>query len=141
MLDEVTDFHEAFGHPINEYPSTEEIELRFNLIKEEFAETADELADYSEFVEKNSRNLTPAGFEELYTIRMQLTKELADMLYVIYGTAVSFGLPLEQVFEEVHKSNMSKLGEDGKPILREDGKILKGPNYKAADIAQFFFTR
>jgi predicted HAD superfamily Cof-like phosphohydrolase len=142
MLNEVIDFHKAFGHPLGEEPSSKEIELRFNLIEEEFIETADELADYAAFVERNdTKVITPETVEELATIRMQLTKELADMLYVIYGTAVSFDLPLEEVYKEVHRSNMSKLGEDGQPIFREDGKVLKGPNYKAADIAQFFFTR
>jgi len=59
-----------------------------------------------------------------------LLKELADLVYVVYGTAVSLGLNLDEALERVHESNMSKLGEDGKPIYREDGKVLKGSNYK-----------
>jgi len=139
MLKEVTEFHEAFGHPLGEDPSAKEIELRFNLIEEEFIETADELADYAAFAERNNtKHITHETMAERNEIRMRLTKELADMLYVIHGTAVSFGLPLGEVFAEVHRSNMSKLGEDGKPVRREDGKILKGVHYKEAKIAQFF---
>jgi len=59
---------------------------------------------------------------------------IADLLYVTYGTAVEMGLPADALVSEVHRSNMTKLGEDGKPILREDGKILKGPGYQAPDI-------
>lgn len=132
MLKEVTEFHEVFGHPINVKPTHELLELRFNLIREEWEETADELATLSlqsrKFATDTAKRLT----------KIKLTKELSDMLYVIYGTAVALGLPLEEAFKEVHRSNMSKLGEDGKPILREDGKVLKGPNYTEADIAQFF---
>jgi predicted HAD superfamily Cof-like phosphohydrolase len=68
----------------------------------------------------------------------KLTKELADLLYIVYGTAVTFGLPLEEVFTEVHRSNMSKLGADGKPLYRADGKVLKGPNYQEPDLDRYF---
>ena len=53
----------------------------------------------------------------------------ADLLYVVYGAAHAFGIPIDECFEEVHNSNMSKLGADEKPIYREDGKVLKGPNF------------
>ena len=66
--------------------------------------------------------------------KVALTKELADLLYVVHGTAVAFGLPLEPAFVRVHQSNMSKLGDDGKPIYREDGKVKKGPNYQPPDL-------
>ena len=59
---------------------------------------------------------------------------LTDILYVVYGTGHSYGIDLDECFQEVHSSNMSKLGEDGKPIRRDDGKILKGPNYFAPDL-------
>lgn len=131
MLKEVIEFHEVFDHPINGKVTPEELELRFNLIREEWEETAEELATLSlqvrKFATERAKTLT----------KMRLTKELSDMLYVIYGTAVSLGLPLEESFKEVHRSNMSKL-EDGKAIRREDGKILKGKDYKEADIGQFF---
>jgi predicted HAD superfamily Cof-like phosphohydrolase len=59
---------------------------------------------------------------------------LADLTVVVYGTALSYGIDLDRVMQEVHRSNMSKLGEDGKPIYREDGKVLKGPYFSPPDI-------
>lgn len=118
----VEEFHKSFGHPVAEDFSKDQVLLRVELIAEEFLEVGKEFEGGS-----------PEKID-----RKALTKELADLLYVTYGTAVAFGLPLEEVFKEVHKSNMSKLGEDGEPIYREDGKILKGPNYKEADLDKFF---
>jgi len=62
-------------------------------------------------------------------VKTRLLKELADLQYVLSGTAVALGLPLDIAFNRVHKSNMSKLNFDGKPLVRSDGKILKGPDY------------
>ncbi len=62
-------------------------------------------------------------------------KELADLVYVCYGYAATFGWDLDEAVERVHESNMSKLGDDGKPIYREDGKVMKGPNYKKPDLS------
>ena len=90
------------------------VELRLNLLSEELEEVA-----------------------EAATVE-NLTKELADLLYVTIGMAVTFGLPLVEVFERVHQSNMSKLGEDGKPIYREDGKVMKGPNYQPPQLGDLF---
>lgn len=61
-------------------------------------------------------------------------KELADIVYVVYGYAATFGWDLDEAVRRVHKSNMSKLGDDGKPIYRADGKVTKGPNYKKPDL-------
>ena len=95
--------------------------LRKSLIEEETKEVVEEL-------EKDEVDM------------QALAKELADLLYVTYGTIVSFGLQqyMEDVFDEVHASNMSKLGRDGKPIHREDGKALKGPDYFKADMTKIF---
>jgi predicted HAD superfamily Cof-like phosphohydrolase len=62
---------------------------------------------------------------------VEVADALGDQLYIIYGTILKHGLQnkIEEVFKEIHRSNMSKLGADGKPIYREDGKILKGPEY------------
>lgn len=128
MFDKVKEFHEAFGHPINKPKTHKDLILRFNLMDEEHNEVANALAD----LDQARTN------EEVLDSKIALTKELADVLYVVLGTAVSLGLPIVDVFDEVHRSNMSKLGEDGKPILREDGKVLKGPNYTEAKIRQFF---
>ena len=67
-------------------------------------------------------------------------KELANILYVVFGTIITEGLQdkIEQVFDEVHKSNMSNLGEDGKPVMRADGKVLKCKNYKEPDLSFLF---
>tara|TARA_R100000664_G_scaffold15623_1_gene24204 strand:- start:359 stop:739 length:381 start_codon:yes stop_codon:yes gene_type:complete len=62
-------------------------------------------------------------------------KELADLVYVCYQYAENMGWFLDEALDRVHKSNMSKLGEDGKPIYREDGKVLKGPNYQPPDLS------
>lgn len=132
MLNDVKTFHEVFGHPIDQEPTFKEIDLRFNLIREEWEETAEELATLALQVKKFATD------KAKMKTKARLTKELADMLYVIYGTAVSFGLPLEEGFKEVHRSNMSKLDDDGKAIRREDGKILKSKNYTEANMEQFF---
>lgn len=70
---------------------------------------------------------------------VEITDALVDQLYILLGTMVAHGLQdiIEDVFDEVHRSNMSKLGEDGKPIYREDGKVLKGPNFTPPNIEQF----
>lgn len=114
----VREFHRVFGAELREAPRIGASDLwlkvlRERLIKEEFDEVL-EAMDYNDVA--------------------HLAKELADLLYVVYGTAASFGIPMDAVFAEVHRSNMSKAGEDGKPILRDDGKVLKGPNYFQADV-------
>lgn len=122
----VKEFHEKFGHPVDILFSKEEIRLRFGLITEEFYEIEDEL-------EPPLLNNRPESVD-----KPKLTKELSDLLYVTLGMAVTFGLPIEEVFKRTHESNMSKLGEDGKPIYREDGKVLKGPNYKPPNLEDLF---
>jgi predicted HAD superfamily Cof-like phosphohydrolase len=69
---------------------------------------------------------------------VEIADALGDMLYILMGTALEHGMQdhLEKIFSEIHRSNMSKMGEDGKPIRREDGKILKGPNYFRPNIKQ-----
>ena len=59
---------------------------------------------------------------------------IADLLYVVYGAALTFGIPVREVFAEVHRSNMTKLGGDGVPLYREDGKVLKGPNFSPPEL-------
>ena len=118
--DRVYDFHAATHRPINQWPPTEgELVLRTDLIWEEWNEVQDELIP----------------FNSISIDKKKLAKELADLLYVVYGTAISFGIDIDRVFEEVHKSNMSKLGDDGKPVHRDDGKVMKGPNYRLPDLS------
>lgn len=102
----VREFHVAFDLPINDTTRTLN-KLRADLIREEAAETA-------EAVESG-------GLEHI-------AKELADLAYVVYGAALTLGINLDEAIVRVHASNMSKL-VDGKPVMRDDGKVLKGPNY------------
>lgn len=112
--EKVREFHAAFGQPIDVDISKSAIDLqvlRFALLSEEYKEV-----------------LGATDYENLL-------KELADLLYVTYGFAATFGWDIDTAFNRVHQSNMSKLGDDGKPIYREDGKVLKGPNYQLADLS------
>lgn len=115
-FESVREFHQTYGQPVGDRPGfldNERMSLRKKLIEEE----------YDEFLEAVEDGDLVNAF-----------KELADLIYVVNGVAVEMGGNLDDVFEEVHRSNMSKLGSDGKPIYRQDGKVLKGPNYTEADI-------
>ena len=115
----VTEFHNAFRLSIEHKPksdiSSEITELRYNLMKEENEE-------YLQAVKSNDL--------------IEIGDALGDMLYILCGTIISHGFQdkIEAIFDEIQRSNMSKLGADGKPIYREDGKVLKGPNYFKPDI-------
>jgi predicted HAD superfamily Cof-like phosphohydrolase len=93
--------------------------------------------DFSKLTEKDAKriklrsDLTSEEYRELATADTpeEIMKESCDLVYVIMGMFVEFGWNFDEAFKRVHESNMSKLDEDGKPIYREDGKILKGPNY------------
>lgn len=116
--EKVKEFMAAFGQEVctkPEFPEVKVIELRYDLILEELEEFAD------------------AIYNGEGTIT-DVADALADLLYVVYGAAHAFGIPIDECFEEVHNSNMSKLGADGKPIYREDGKVLKGPNFYEPDL-------
>ena len=115
----VHEFHTAFGLGIEEKPVADlgaaKNRLRFELMKEE-----------------NEEYLEAANHNDL----VEVADALGDMLYILCGTIIEHGMQhkIEEVFEEIQKSNMSKLGADGKPIYREDGKVLKGPAYFKPDI-------
>ncbi len=115
----VHEFHMAFGLGINSSPVADLGEaknmLRFNLMKEENEE-------YLEAA--NNNDLT------------EVADALGDMLYILCGTIIEHGMQhkIEEVFDEIQRSNMSKLGDNGQPVLREDGKVLKGPKYFQPDI-------
>jgi predicted HAD superfamily Cof-like phosphohydrolase len=111
----VREFHEVFGSHIGER-FLEVIQLRWKLIAEEYAELGDELAELM---------IDPENVSCL----SRVAKEIADHIYVLYGTGVALGLDIDEAVRRVHASNMSKL-VDGQPIMREDGKVLKGPNYQ-----------
>ena len=120
----VEEVHQAFNLPINEEPSHGLLSLRKKLVEEEVAELFADVDQALALLEKGE--VVP---KELWT---NLLKELADVQTVVSGFAVSLKplYKLEEAFKRVNLANLSKLGEDGKPIMREDGKFLKGPNYK-----------
>jgi len=113
---DVKTFMDTFGQKVvdkPEIPDAEIVNLRIELISEEVEELWDACKD-----------------KDIIGIADALT----DILYVTYGAGHAFGVDLDKCFAEVQRSNMSKLGEDGKPIYREDGKVMKGPNYSEPDL-------
>ncbi len=115
----VAEFHHAFGLGVKEIPKADPGEhknkLRFNLMEEENKE-------YFDAAQRNDV--------------VEVADALGDMLYILCGTILEHGMQykIEEVFDEIQRSNMSKLGGDGKPIYRHDGKVLKGPSYFKPDI-------
>jgi predicted HAD superfamily Cof-like phosphohydrolase len=115
-FDKVGTFMETFGQEVKakpELPDEATQQLRVNLIHEELTELVEAL---------NDKDI------------VEVADALADILYVTYGAGHAFGIDLDTCFNEVQRSNMSKLGEDGKPIYREDGKVMKGPGYSEPDL-------
>lgn len=128
----VVEFHEAFGAPVAwspGIPSEERRKLRCALLFEEVKEFIEAsgflLGDFNGTILRN-----PSIEPNL----VEAADALADIRYVTDGAALEWGIPLEKCLREVHRSNMSKLGEDGKPVLRADGKILKGPHFTLPDL-------
>ena len=121
QLNAVKLFHETYGLGVSSEMKADlgtlKNELRFNLMKEENEE-------YLEAVQNNDL--------------IEIADALGDMLYILCGTIIEHGLQhkIEEVFDEIQRSNMSKLGEDGSPIYREDGKVMKGPNYFKPDFSK-----
>ena len=115
----VKKFMQTFGQEVktkSEFPSEKVVKLRYDLIKEELDEFAQAIKN-KDIVE--------------------VADSLTDILYVTYGAGIAFGIDLDKCFDEVQRSNMSKLGEDGKPIYNENGKVMKGPNYFQPDLGKF----
>lgn len=116
----VRKFMKEFGQEVKEkpeFPDEDTVNVRIDLIHEEFDE------------------LKQAVYSNNGTLE-DVADALSDILYVTYGMAHSFGIDIDGCFREVHHSNMSKLGEDGKPIYRNDGKVLKGPNYRPPNLKE-----
>ena len=112
-------FMETFGQMVRtkpQFPDEKTMKLRYDLIKEELNELEDAMKT------KNLKEIADA---------------LTDILYVTYGAGFAYGIDLDKCFKEVQRANMSKLGEDGKPIFNEKGKVMKGPNYREPDLKQF----
>ena len=118
-FEKVGDFMEAFGQEVLYIPTMPDFNLsalRLDLIEEEVQELRDGLGKKS---------------------MLEIADALTDILYVVYGAGHAFGIDLDDCFNEVHSSNMTKLGEDGRPLYREDGKVMKGPNYREPDLTPF----
>ena len=118
-FNDVKKFMETFGQEVKtkpDFPSEKIVKLRYDLIKEE-------LDEFGEAIK--ARNLT------------EVADSLTDILYVTYGAGIAFGIDLDKCFEEVQRSNMSKLGADGKPIYNKDGKVMKGPKYFKPNFSKF----
>jgi predicted HAD superfamily Cof-like phosphohydrolase len=116
QLSQVREFHEKFLHPVSDKPTLAvNEELRYNLMKEE-----------------NDEYLEAAEKADLVGV----ADALGDQLYILCGTILAHGMQnlIGEVFDEIQRSNMSKLGSDGSPVYREDGKIMKGPNYTPPDL-------
>jgi predicted HAD superfamily Cof-like phosphohydrolase len=117
--DKVGMFMRSFGQDLPDkpgFPEHKTVKLRLDLIEEE----------YHELVEATlTSNLTGVA------------DALGDLLYVVYGAGHAFGLNLGLIFNEIHRSNMSKLGDDGKPVYREDGKVMKGENFFEPNLERF----
>lgn len=142
FVEQVTEFHKVFGHRVGKDKSEIErllsyrddprfksveveqlLSLRCRLIGEEYNELREGVFDLVLAFRQ--------GFEEekIKKAKQNILDALGDILVVTIGTAVALGFDIETAMERIYESNMSKLGSDGKPIYREDGKILKGPNY------------
>jgi predicted HAD superfamily Cof-like phosphohydrolase len=111
LIEDVTEFHKAYDRPVGTVKFSDEamMLLRERLVNEEATEFSDSMFDYD---------------------AEGALDGICDLIYVAVGVAVTYGWNLEEAWRRVHESNMSKLGEDGQPIVRPDGKILKGPNFK-----------
>ena len=118
-FDKVGDFMEAFGQEVLIAPRTPDpsvAKLRLELIREEVAEL----------------QAAVDGMDML-----AIADGLTDILYVVYGAGHAFGIDLDECFHEVHSSNMTKLGPGGRPLYREDGKVMKGPHYREPNLEPF----
>ena len=116
-FERVQEFHRAFGQQVANVPTLADVDmesLRMRLIEEEMDELSDALID---------DNI------------VEVADALTDILYVVYGMADIYGIPIDACFREVHRSNMAKLDENGKPIKRADGKFMKPPGWATPDIA------
>ena len=118
-FEDVKKFMDTFGQIVEtkpQFPNDKTMQLRFDLIKEELNELEHAM---------KTKNL------------IEIADALTDILYVTYGAGCAYGINLDKCFKEVQRANMSKLGNDGKPIYNEKGKVMKGPNYSEPNLKRF----
>jgi len=121
----VKEFHEKFNclyHAVPALMDEDVLNLRLSLINEEVKELSDAITMYNISVENNN-------YTEMVLYLTEMLDAITDLLYVVYGFCVTFGLPIKQMFEHVHTSNLTKLDTDNKPVYNEYGKVLKGSNF------------
>lgn len=143
ITDMVTQFHQTYGVPMPDKLtdiSTAREQLRLRIDLEEFLELANAcgitLYAHGKAVELADCAFVPNG--NIVNV-FEIADGLGDGIYVKYGHALERGIPIDKVLAEIHRSNMSKLGSDDKPIYRDDGKVLKGPNYSPPDLHSIIY--
>ena len=126
-LQEALGFRETFGQPIvgSIDLSTDELKKLWDMQLDLIEEECGELFDATDVIREETENVAK---------RENVLKELSDLVFVCYQFAACFGLDLDEALARVYKSNLTKLDEQGNPIYREDGKVLKGPNYCPPDL-------
>ena len=129
----VQEFHRTYSMPIRSFDeptlSYDRLDMRMSLIAEEFAELVGAVYGQAARDEIESSYRRAVAADDGARDTVEAADALADLVYVIYGMALETGIDLAAVLAEVQRSNMSKLGVDGRPVHREDGKVLKGPDY------------
>lgn len=142
-FEQVTEFHRVFGHPIENAPLTPDVsqmKFRARFLLEETVELIQALGARHEgnqhlrravdLIERAREQISMAKDYEFNDVDLvEVADALGDLDYITSGAALTFGIPLPEVVAEIHRSNMSKLGADGKPIYNDEGKAQKGPGY------------
>lgn len=140
-LEDVKKFHEVMGQPVLTTPTVPSIDrllLRLRLITEEYVELLEAATgeDGGDAKAELTSAFRPENLSRNHkTDLVAVADALADLIYVINGTALEFGIPLDAVFDEVHRSNLSKLDADGRPVVLPGGKIGKSARYSRPDLA------
>jgi predicted HAD superfamily Cof-like phosphohydrolase len=126
------EFHDTFAPDQRTDDPEVKIDRRMELIREEYHEVMDALS----FLDRTEYNETSYTTEEAM---VEVASELADLLYVVYGTAEEFGIPLDKVFIAIHQANMRKVWDDGTVHRNGYGKVIKPPNHQKADIRKVLY--
>lgn len=147
----VQEFHEVFSHPVETsptIPNTKLVKLRIALILEELTELTEACLDGKQTaaallikqLEQAASSVDELTDADVDIDLVEVADALTDINYVTYGAGHVYGLDLDACMQEVQRSNLSKLGEDGKPIYNDKGKIMKGPSYSAPDLQSVLFN-
>ena len=131
-MESLKEFHETFAPDQREDDLHDKIARRMNLIDEEY----DEAVYALNYLHRSDLGATSSVVEEAL---VEVAAELADLLYVVYGTAEELGIPLEAVFNEIHRANMRKVWDDGQVHRNDFGKVVKPPNFVKADIRKVLY--